>query len=249
MRRCFFRVVVSVSILSSTGLWGCNSSKTPAVAPDTAAPEPVAAQTDPRELIDSKPVAPQPSAVPEVPVLAHGTHMVFGIRLPKGMMPMSTDGKVKRFEGTHSLESVKNYLMGQLAGKVDIRRNNFGPGYFISSAIPASSQRDLNNVDESVRKYNIKIFDGSLGGAGVDIWEAQPGFQHADHTADANGAAIVNSTGTRLLKTRGAASSAPKVKYHTKKQREKATFDVFEKMATGKPLSEADYQSPFFTDM
>ncbi|MBN2717895.1 MAG: hypothetical protein JXX14_18750 [Deltaproteobacteria bacterium] len=225
---------------------GCSPKTPPAVELESDAPQPAAPlSADPKPSIDTDEPSSKPIA--DVPLLAHGTHMVFGIRLPSGMLPLSAGEKVKRFEGTHSIESVKKYLLTQLAGKIDIRPNRFGAGYFISQAIPASSQRDLSNVDVSARKYNIKIYEGSIGGAGVDIWEAIPGETQSQASNTAHGSTLRNLTGTDAGRA-GQTSSAPKVKYTTKKQREKATFDVFEKMARGQRLTEADYQSPFFTE-
>ncbi|MBN2342673.1 MAG: hypothetical protein JXX29_16640 [Deltaproteobacteria bacterium] len=214
-----------------------------------AAPSPGSGDTASEEPAVDVSAAQEPSASPkvvsDVPVLAHGTHMVFGIRLPRGMMPIQASEKVKRFEGTHSIESVKRYLVEQLAGEIQISPTRFSTGYMINNAIPKSSQADLAQLDSSRKKYNIKIFEGSLGGASVDIWEAVPGERVSE-------AAVATGAGSTLQNLRGEKKKndeTPKVKYHTKRQREQATFRTFEKLAEGKPLTEEDYQSPFFTDM
>ena len=249
MRWGGYVALVVVLILTALNVSGCRRNKVEKVEewkPDgkTATAPRTSKASDPTpELIvsgeDEKPLTG----------LAHGTHMVFGIRLPEGMMPMSQQDKVKRFEGTHSVESVKAYILKQLAGKIEIRPNRFGGGYFIAKAIPASSQRDLNNVDMSARKFNIKIFDGSLGGAGVEIWEALPGEAETVASSRSHGGATLKNLEGAPGKTKAAQRDVPKVKYETRREKERATFDVFEKMSKGKPLTEADYQSPFFTEI
>ncbi|MBN2529824.1 MAG: hypothetical protein JXR76_25765 [Deltaproteobacteria bacterium] len=187
-------------------------------------------------------------ATHDVSVLAHGNHMVFGIRIPKGMIPIEAGDKVKRFEGTHSIESVKRYIEKQLAGRVDVRHNKFGEGYFFASAVPASSQRDPGNVDTLSKKYNIKIFEGSLGGASLDIWEALPGQEVVDIFTSSGTSTMGNILGKRDL-SRNQNAQRPKVKFQTRKQRDKATFDVIEKMSKGQRLTDQDYQSPYFTEI
>jgi hypothetical protein len=199
--------------------------------------------------VDTSPVSAPQRVEPELtaPVLAHGTHMVFGIRMPRGMIPVNAGENVRRFEGTHSIESVKTYILNQLAGKVNIQPNRFGGGYFISEAIPASSQRDPANADDDAKRYHIKIFDGSLGGAAVDIWEAKKGELVAEESSGHTSSALRNLVGRHQQRT-SSVTPAPGPTPENRRQRERATFRVFEKMAEKKPMTEADYQSSFFTD-
>ena len=231
-------------------LWGTVGCKRQHKDVDTSA------DTDLKVVVEASPVAADTASVsvpqqvePELtaPELAHGTHMVFGIRMPRGMIPVNAGENVRRFEGTHSIESVKTYILNQLAGKVNIQPNRFGGGYFISEAVPASSQRDPANADDDAKRYHIKIFDGSLGGAAVDIWEAKKGELVAEESSGHTSSALRNLVG-RHRQQPSSVTPAPGPTPENRRERERATFRVFEKMADKKPMTEADYQSSFFTD-
>lgn len=182
-----------------------------------------------------------------IPALAHGNHMVFGIRMPRGMIPMKVSKEVHRFEGTHSIEALKTYLVKQLVSPVDMKPNRFGKGYFISFAMVQSAQADLQHVNANVPKYNIKIFDGSLGGASVDIWQGKPGDAPANASANKNplSSTYRNLTGGSSRKK----NATPNVNLETRQQRIQATFRAIDKMSKRQPLSQEDYQSPYFTEL
>jgi hypothetical protein len=241
---------LSISLSVSVLLWataGCKGKQADVDASEggdvraTASLPPVAVDTS------SVGASQRIDTAPPAPVLAHGTHMVFGIRMPRGMIPVEAGESVRRFEGTHPIEAVKGYIVSQLAGQVNVRPNRFGEGYFISEAVPASSQKDLHHVDGSAKRFHIKIFDGSLGGASVDIWEAKKGEQLAEESTTHAGTTLRNLVGTRNPKP-SSIGPAPRPTSKNRRQRERATFRVFEKMASEKPLTDADYQSSFFTD-
>jgi hypothetical protein len=49
--------------------------------------------------------------IDNIPELAHGTHFVYGLSLPGGMMPIkSENSRIFKFEGTHSIAAVKRYI-------------------------------------------------------------------------------------------------------------------------------------------
>jgi hypothetical protein len=168
-----------------------------------------------------------------------GEHTVCGVRMPSGMMPMDMPSKdVHRFEGTHAISSVKAFLVAQLEAPVTLSPNRFSAGFFIDAARPAGSPSDAS-------RCNFKIAQGSLGGARVDVWPAGMEVAPTHQT----GLETYEASLQRRRAVAGASADAPVVRYETKQEKVKATFRVIDKMARGEPLTEEDYQSPYFTDL
>lgn len=239
-----FRKEWGLSLLLLVGL-ACNGNPSAKLRSERMDTAEEVSTTQPET--QSLPAPPETQVVvDDIPLLAHGTHMVFGIRLPRGMMPIKRQDAVQRFEGTHPIDAVKKYLVKQLAGEVHIKPTQYGKGYMISSAFPKSAQADLHRIDTTRKMYNIKIFEGSLGGAAVEIWEAKPGDQYVAQVPDRHGS--YNRSKNRMDRNRNE-KVVPQIKYKSKQQRVKATFRTIDKLATGKPLTEEDYQSPYFTDL
>lgn len=182
------------------------------------------------------------NSLSDLPELAHGNHFIFGIRMPRGMLPLEhPSSKVYRFEGTHSISSLKRYILEQLVSPVDISRNRFSEGYFIKSASPKVRQ----NTKGEVKTCNIKIFGGSLGGAAVDVWLAE------EEVRDKGNSSSVSISRLKELKKRqrGSRSESEPQRTMTRREKIKSTFNVIDKLSNGEELSKEDFSSPYFTDM
>ena len=175
--------------------------------------------------------------LPDTPVLAHGNHFVYGLEMPRGMLPMKSGSPmVQRFDGTHGIPALKRFIVAQLVSPVEIRENRMDEGYFISNALVTARAGDQ-------QRLNIKILPGSLGGGAVEVWPAK----RREENQLSSGMDTFEADLRRRDKVRvqlGVPERKP-----SRQTRVKSTFRVIDKISRGEPLTEEDYDSPYFTEM
>ncbi|MBN2801704.1 MAG: hypothetical protein JXR91_01285 [Deltaproteobacteria bacterium] len=180
--------------------------------------------------------------IDNIPELAHGTHFVYGLSLPGGMMPIkSENSRIFKFEGTHSIASVKRYIEKQLAAPIEISKNRFDSGYFIKDAL-VDARQGLKGEKEYL---NIKIFDGSLNGAAVEIWKSLPVAG-----SDENGPSSLSQADVFYKKSLESKKTPhiPRPRLYSRTEKATSMFSVMDKIAKGEKLSDADFDTPFFTE-
>ena len=172
-----------------------------------------------------------------LPLLASGSHSVFGLKMPRGMIPInSPDKSVTRFEGTHEIKVLKRYILSQIKTDQEIKKEEKG-GFLIRRA----QVLNPDNTD-SVTLLAIRIFNGSLGGGSVDIWKEK-------ETKTLGKSSRVGSSLPSYKTTPLSSQTAPFSKEsldNVPRTREQQMMFIMNKIEKGEKLTPQDLESPFF---
>ena len=196
--------------------------------------EPRANATEARGEGEGKPEDPDLSDK----VLADGSHAVFGLKMPRGMMPIEVPGDVHRFEGTHSLTVLRRYLVNQLKSPVEIKDDGVG-GMLIRNARVLSADRE-----DDIR-ISVRIFNGSLGGGSVDVSKEREGFVEEDAVSGSPASLPVyagDGSGRKLNANRSDIPPPPR----SKAERKKRMWEMMQKVRRGKKLTPSDMENEYF---
>jgi hypothetical protein len=163
--------------------------------------------------------------------ISQGTIDVFGLRIPGGMTPTAGPYKVYRFEGTHHVSQVVNYIRDQVsADKVQPE----GDGFIMRYARVRNSKDKISD-DMTLA---IRMYPRATGGSVLDIWQereqknALPGRAPSFYKG---------ATGKRI---RSEVAFTP---YRAQQQRSfKETMRTIKKLQTHERLDSNDLRSPFF---
>jgi hypothetical protein len=225
--------VVGISIvLLAAAMWACDGDAPQET--DRSADASAAAETEPQPAVE----APVPAPEEVVPDLEDGEHGAFGIRMPRGMIPIEVPAEdVYRFEGTHELHVVRRYLARQLEVPAEPAQGPGGEVVF-RQALAISQEGQGEEI-----RLAVRVFPGSLGGASVDIWREAAGLDRG-RTSAASGASASDERPPGWIAERPdfGAAPVPKDRYERRRQ----VWEMMEKVNRGEKLSPADLENPYF---
>ncbi len=171
-------------------------------------------------------------------VLQDGSHSVFGLKMPRGMMPTKVPGNVHRFEGTHSLTVLRRYLVNQLQIPVEIVDDGVG-GMLIRNARVRAADKE-NDI-----RIFVRIFQGSLGGGSVDVSKEREGFGEEDAVSGSPASFpeyVGDGSGRKLTANRSQIPPPPR----SKAERRKRMWEMMQKVQRGKKLTPGDMENEYF---
>ncbi len=171
-------------------------------------------------------------------VLADGSHSVFGLKMPRGMMPIKIPGDVHRFEGTHSKTVLRRYIVNQLEIPGEIKDDGVG-GLLIRNARVRAAGKD-----DDIHLF-VRIFNGSLGGGSVDVSKEREGFGQ-EGVAPGSPASLPeyagDGSGKKLTANRSDIPPPPR----SKAERKKRMWEMIQKVQRGKKLTAGDMENEYF---
>ena len=171
-------------------------------------------------------------------VLADGSHSVFGLKMPRGMMPIKVPGDVHRFEGTHSMTVLRRYIVNQLQIPGEIKDDGVGALLIRNARVLAADK------DDDIRIF-VRIFNGSLGGGSVDVSKEREGFGE-ENAASGSPASLPgyagDGSGRKLTADRSNIPPPPR----SKADRKKRMWEMMQKVQRGKKLTAADMENEYF---
>ena len=171
-------------------------------------------------------------------VLADGSHSVFGLKMPRGMMPIKVPGDVHRFEGTHSLTVLRRYLVNQLQIPGEIKDDGVGALLIRNARVLAADK------DDDIRIF-VRIFNGSLGGGSVDVSKEREGFGEEDAVPGSPASLpeyAGDGSGKKLTANRSDIPPPPR----NKAERKKRMWEMMQKVQRGKKLTPGDMENEYF---
>ena len=172
-------------------------------------------------------------------VLADGSHSVFGLKMPRGMMPIKVPGNVHRFEGTHSLTVLRRYLVNQLQPPVEVKDDGVGGTHIRNARVLAADKE--NDI-----RISIRMFNGSLGGGSVDVSKEREGFGD-EGAVSGSPASLPEYTGDgsgRKLTAHNQLQIPPPPR--NKAERKKRMWEMMQKVQRGKKLTPGDMENEYF---
>ncbi|MCK9523290.1 MAG: hypothetical protein M0R76_09665 [Proteobacteria bacterium] len=204
-------------------------------------------------VVQAQPLPPLPDETAdeaELSPLARGEHCAFGVCMPAGMIPTSgPTSDIYRFEGSHGTALVRLHIEEQLRQGYQLSRSAVSRAYFISQALPQTACCGAETLATG-DTLSLRVFDGSLGGAAVDIWVVSAPPTPPPSAADNSGfhATPMGRAQHPAASLQAPPRSTPPKRLVSPHERRRSFLDVTEKMARGKALSESDQHSPFFTE-
>ncbi len=171
-------------------------------------------------------------------VLQDGSHSVFGLKMPRGMMPIKVPGNVHRFEGTHSLTVLRRYLVNQLEIPGEIKDDGVGALLIRNARVRAADK------DDDIRIF-VRIFNGSLGGGSVDVSMEREGFGEEDAVSGSPASLpeyAGDGSGRKLTADRSNIPPPPR----SKADRKKRMWEMMQKVQRGRKLTAGDMENEYF---
>lgn len=167
--------------------------------------------------------------------LEDGSHGVFGLKMPRGMIPIPVPAKgTYRFEGTHQMTILRRYLLAQLETPLE-------PVDEGDRAVLIRQARVLEGGEEGGR-IALRLFEGSLGGASVDVWKETAPF---DPTAKARSMPTPDPwPSSHKGDDKDGVRIAPVPRTPTERRRQ--VWEMMEKVRRGEKLTPQDMENPYF---
>lgn len=209
--------------------------------PDTPPPPADTADSAPEEVVPLEPATENPpeektEGADLATPLEDGTHGAFGLKMPRGMIPIQVPAKdTYRFEGTHQLSILRRYLMRQLDAPYEPVEEEGGRILVRQAKVKSGGDPDA--------RIGLRLFDGSLGGGSVDVWQETVPFE----TAENNARALPAPEPWRPSRGYGKDGERERPKPVSKipSQRRRQVWEMMEKVRRGEKLTEKDLDNPY----